>query len=407
MKIDLPLFFLFPLSFFLSFASFANDVKPYAEVAKGSKDSIILCIGTGWMKDSDKYKEQFRLVAQATSGDVEWALYDRPSGLKSEEVNALGKLPCEIYSYPALIYRDGEGRPIFQRENVPLVEFQKLGPLVVRTAKMRVDRDVALKSARAMPSGPRRAVATGYSDGELKAAALGKALSPLLDPVLSTYSERAIPAYQNSVKSIVAEMKAADPLDLDGWALKYSFNYFDFAKGQQGDKFEKVIEKPALLPNQKQMLYALVFKRELDKLDAEEPVGKAIKPLEDGIALDPRSTIAQGMRNMRDYYTRPVALKEMRWTKRDNRPRWQRAFLDASSVAKVGGIYKVTFKEAAGGTKFRKVRFRGGAEGEQLDFGGKSWRCRFPGEDKAVLELELKGSGWFDGHGDIVIEPDS
>lgn len=384
----------------------ANDVKPYAEAVKTGKDVLVLCVGTGWMEDCEKYKSAFRNAAQGFSGDVVWAFYDRPSDLTPEQANALGKLPCEVFGYPALVYRDGEGRPLFQREMIPLAALQKLGPVATKTLKLRNDRDIALKAARAMPK------------GAAKAAALGKALAPLLDPVIATYSERAIGAYQNSVKDIVKEIRAADPTDAEGWALKYSFCYMPIVEGQIcKDGYEENcrliaghLERPALLPIQRQMLYAMRFKVELDKANAEpedegdekqKPLTAALKALKDGIALDPKSTVAEAMRQTTDYYTKPVMLTDMRWLGKDNRPRWQKATLDCVSVAKVGGLYRVTFAAKAGGTRFRKVRFAGGPAGEDLS--GGVWRCRFPGEGKAVLEMELKGSGWFDGHGDIVV----
>ena len=382
----------------------ANDVKPYAEAVKTGKDVLVLCVGTGWMEDCEKYKAAFRTAAQGFSGDVVWALYDRPTGLSSEEANQLGKLPCEVFGYPALVYRDGAGRPLFQKEVIPLAALQKLGPLATKTLKLRNDRDLALKAARAMPA------------GAAKAAALGKALAPLLDPVLATYSERAIGAYQNSVKDVVREIRAADPSDADGWALRYSFCYMPIMEGQickNGYEenvrlIEDHLRRTALLPVQRQMLYAMRFKVELDRANAEtdetlaqKPLAAALKALKDGMALDPKSTVAEAMRQMSDYYTKPVTLTQMRWLGKDNRPRWQKAVLDCSSVVKVGGVYKVAFVAQAGGTQFRKVRFAGGPEGTGPN--GNAWRCRFPGEGKAVLEMEIKGSGWFDGHGDIVI----
>ena len=373
-------------------AASAQMVKPYSEAVKEKRDLIVLCVGSGWMKNADRYLSAFTAAANPAADDAVWCVYDRASGITKEEINALGRLPCEIYSYPALIYRDGDGRVVFQRENIRAKDLKDLASLVAETAAKVKARDRALEAARQL-------------SGREKAAALGKALSPLLDPVLSTYSERAMSAYQNSVNSIVNEIKAADPADTDGWALKYTFNYFDFAKGQRGSDFESYIAKSALLPVQKQFLYALMFKRELDKLKDGEPSEKAVWPLEKGIALAPSTPVAESLRNMRDYYVNPVRLENMRWLKRDNRPRWQKATLDASASVKEPGEYRVTFKEAQGGTDFRNVGFAGAEPGVKLDGRGKSWRCRFPGGEP-TLELEIRGSGWFDGHGDIEIAPD-
>lgn len=380
----------------MAFAGRANPVKSYAEAVKDGKDVMVLCVGSDWMLDADRYIAAFKTAAQGFSGDVTWALYDRRSGLDAEQVNALGKLPCEVYGYPCLIYRDSEGRPIFQQECIRLEALQKLAPLATRTLKLRNDRDIALKAARAMAKGP------------AKAEALGKALAPLLDPVLNTYSERAVGSYQSSVRGIVNEIREADPKDTDGWAAKYSFCYLPIAQEfgkhdylENADTVSMLLAKKALLPVQRQQLYALRFKLMLDKTPEDEKLDGALAALKEGIAVDPSSPMAASMRNIMSYYTNPVRLSGMRWIGKDNRPRWQKATLDCSSVVKVGGTYRVSFKAKAGGTRFRKVAFAGGPEGEERT--GGVWICRFPGEGKPVLEMEIRGSGWFDGNGDIVI----
>ena len=139
-----------------AFCGRANSVKPYAEALKDGKDMMILCVGSDWMPDADRYIAAFRTAAQGFSGDVTWALYDRRAGLGDEQAKALGKLPCEVYGYPCLIYRDSEGRPLFQQEAIRLEALQKLAPLATRTLKIRNDRDIALKAARAMAKGPAR-----------------------------------------------------------------------------------------------------------------------------------------------------------------------------------------------------------------------------------------------------------
>lgn len=378
-----------------AFCGRANPVKPYAEALKDGKDMMILCVGSDWMPDADRYIAAFRTAAQGFSGEVTWALYDRRAGLGDEQAKALGKLPCEVYGYPCLIYRDSEGRPLFQQEAIRLEALQKLAPLATRTLKIRNDRDIALKAARAMAKGP------------AKAEALGKALAPILDPVLGSYSERAVGAYQDSVRSVVKEIREADPADTDGWAAKYSFCYLPLAESfgkhdavENLDAVSVLLTKKALLPVQRQQLYSLRFSLLLGQTEEDEKIDGALAALKEGIAVDPTSPMAASMRNVMAYYTNPVRLSGMRWLGKDNRPRWQKAILDCSGVVKVGGTYRVSFRPRAGGTRFRKVAFAGGAVGEER---GGDWICRFPGEGKAVLEMEIKGSGWFDGNGDIVV----
>ena len=383
----------------LAFGGRANPVKPYAEAVKDGRDVLVLCVGSDWMLDAERYIAAFKTAAQGFSGEVTWALYDRRAGLDDEQANALGKLPCEFFGYPCLIYRDGEGRPLFQQEDIPLEALVKLGSLATRTLKLRIDRDTALKAARALPKGP------------AKAEALGKALAPILDPVLNAYSERAVGSYQGSVKGIVNEIREADPRDTDGWAAKYSFCYLpilqDFGKrgaAENADTLTQLLAKKALLPVQRQQLHCLRFKLLLDKTPEDEKLDAAFEALKEGIAIDPASPMAASMRNVIAYYANPVRLTDMRWIGKDNRPRWQKAVLDCSGVVKGGGTYRVAFKSKAGGTRFRNVAFARNPAGE--DRGRGEWTCRFSGEGKPVLEMEIRGSGWFDGNGDIVITRD-
>lgn len=379
-----------------AFCGWTNPVKPYAEAIKDGKDVMVLCVGSGWMLNADRYIAAFTAAAQEYSGEVTWALYDRKSGLKEEQVNALGKLPCEVYGYPCLIYRDCEGRPLFQQECIRLESVQKLSSLATKTFKLRTERDAALKTAREMEKGP------------AKAAALGKALAPILDPVLNTYSERAVGAYQGSVKKIVNEIREADPKDKDGWAMKYSFCYLpilqEFNKRDASEneaELARLLAKKALLPVQRQQLYCIRFKMLMDQTPEEESLEKALAVLKEGIAIEPSSPMAASMRNIIAYYTDPVRLSDMRWIGKDNRPRWQKAVLDCSRVVKVGGKYRVTFKEKAGGTSFRNVSFARSPAG--VERGKGVWSCEFSGEGKPILQMELRGSGWFAGNGDIVI----
>ncbi len=376
----------------------AAEVQPYAEALKTGKPVLVLCVGQGWMPRYEAVVAAYQEAAKAYDGEMQIALYDRPAGLSQEEINALGKLPCEFFGYPCLIIRDAEGRPVFQREGVPVSTVKKAAAYAKKYEKLCAARDAALKAAREMPV------------GLPKAEALGQALSPILDPVIATYSERAIAAYQNSVRGIVNEIKKADPNDTDGWAMKYTFCYMPIQEGtinkKPYDENEKMIQdylnKKALLPIQRQMVYAMRFKNELLRAGGEGDLTPAIKALDDGIALAPKTTIAEAMRNMKNYYQSPVKLSGMKWSGRDNRPRWHKAILNCSSQVKESGQYRVTFEKKAGNTSFRKVRFMGCADGK--DLGRGAWSCNFTGEGKPILEMELRGHGWFEGRGEIHIQ---
>lgn len=386
----------------LAVACRAANVKTYADALSSGKekDIMILCVGSGWMADCDKIKSAFAAAARGYSGDAVFAVYDRPAGLTREERNALGWLPCSVYGYPAAIYRDAHGVPLFVRESITEAGVAKLGEIAAKLSKMRRERDKALDAAREM------------RPGREKAAALGKALSPLMDPVVGGYSERILQDVHRALAPMVEEIKAADPSDEDGWAMKYSFTYLPIVESKilEGDASEIEdmtsgwLEKPALLPVQKQMIHAMRFKARLDAAGQEGDLGPALAALDAGIALDPNTTMAEAMRNMKAYYTGPVKLSGMKWLSRDNRPRLQKAVLDCSGSLNGPGTYIVEFRPRAPGTEIRNVHFRGCPAGDFI--GGDAWRCKFMLKAEPVLELELRGTGWFPGHGDIAVRRD-
>ncbi len=379
-------------------AGAASKVTDYAKAVDCGKDAVVLCVGSGWMKDCEKYKTVFGTLAARTPGDFVFALYDRPSGLSEEQVKALGKLPVEFFGYPCLIYIDNAGRPIAQYEGISLEALAKIGGKLGEHAKMCATRDAAIKNARTA------------KDPRTKAKLIGRALAPWLDPIIDTYSERAIGSYQAAAKPFVKEMREADPADPEGWAEKYEFCYAPImektiCKGGEAAaraEIERLLGKSAFRPIQRQFVYGMLFKVELDQVrDDEAPLDRAIRALRTGIDIAPRTTLAQAMRNLLAYYTEPVRLRDMRWTSRDNRPRWQAAECDCSRDVHDSGRYLVEFHALTDGTQIRKVSFEGGKIGTQKP-GTQTWACDFPG-GRPILKFELKGSGWFSGTGEIRI----
>lgn len=81
-----------------AFCGRANPVKPYAEALKDGKDMMILCVGSDWMPDADRYIAAFRTAAQGFSGEVTWALYDRRAGLGDEQAKARLSASCRARS---------------------------------------------------------------------------------------------------------------------------------------------------------------------------------------------------------------------------------------------------------------------------------------------------------------------
>lgn len=400
-------------------ALLAVTVMTYADaINRNGRDTFVLCTGSDWLREHEECEKEFRYAAQKYSGSCGWAIYDRKDGLSKDEANALGKLPCEIYGYPAIIYRDSEGKPFMQLEAVTPAMLRTINESMLKWEAIRVRRDEALAKARNMPPGRGRA------------EALGRALGEWLDPLIDSYSHRSLGAYQRAVKDIVEDIRKNDPGDSMGYAEKYSFWFFDnmkntvLANAQNGEYkktaefLKEKLEKPAFTPYQRQAFRIMEFRNWIHQYDSikdekseEKKAAKrrAMEALDLCVSESPKSTLSNAAKNMKRYYCEPVRLSKMRWLKCDNRPYWATATLPVGEYVKKAGTYRITFKPDAGGTSFRNCALlnAGGATLGQDKGEGNNYTVTIgePGPG-AILQVELRGSGWFDGHGEIKVELD-
>ena len=382
----------------------AASVINYSEaIAKKDTDTFVLLTGSDWMRGHAACVKAFTEAAETYDGPASWAIYDRKDGMSNDEVKALGQLPCDVYGYPAVIYRDGNGKVVMQLENVTSKMLANIAKTMKRWEGIRQRRDEALAKARALP------------DGIAKAEALGKAVAEWLDPILSKYSRRAITKYQEAVRPVVNEIRKNDPQDTLGYAHKYDFWYFGPMKNTILENCKKklftsnevyiatMLAKKAYLPEQRQAFRIMAFR----SADWEGDKAKAMAALDACIAEDPKSNLANAARNTKKYYNDPVKLTMMRWLPDDNRPYWAESFLKLKDQLAKPGTYKIEFKHKAGRTNFRNLRIV--LDGKEVAVDNRETTEFKVTLDQsaanAVLKVEAKGNGWFDGRGDIIITP--
>ena len=389
-------------------ASAAETVKTYQHAVQEAKrsrvDHVIFCMGSGWMKQADLFRTAYERTVSANPGHgMIWSLYDLRLDLDEAGRKALGTLPMEIYGYPAWIFTDADGRILGVAENITLGDLASL-PLTVKSlALKRKKRDIALAKAEAV-------------DGVERARLIGLALVETVDPLIEKFPFRTHSMILKSYADLVKTMREADPEDRSGNVFKYTFNYLPILEGtilknNAAKAFDKnnayLREKlaiPVLTPKQRQQLAIFRYTTAM----AAEDLAGAMRYLDEVIAIAPKSDFAEDCLRLKRYHTEPLQLPGLRWIPEDNRPRWTPFTVDVSSRIQGPGRYTLTFRHQEGKTLFRQPKLRAAnqviasAEGEKLVYTLTVDRLP-PG--RVLLTAELKGTGWFAGRGEIVIEP--
>lgn len=378
-----------------------TDFASARELAKSSgKDLVVLCVGSGWLPETERLRAAFEKAAEAAEGgNAVFAVYDDAAGLSGEERKKLGALPVAVWAYPAIVYADSEGRPIDRRERVSGKTVAGAKNFAETLGKRRAARDAFWKKAEA---------ATGRERAEL----IGKGL----DAVLGDFPGKKMRDFAGKYRAAIDEMKRADADDASGYHFKYTFWYLPFMenvilKNCAAKNFaanyayaDEKLKIPVLTTEQRQQLIIGKYRTAM----AEGRLDVATTFLDEAAALDPNSELGKGCARQKAYYTEPVRLDSLAWAERDTRPYWARTSADVSEKIGGAGTYSVEFRHRRGRTLFRDVRVVSGgkrlgeANGEKRAFEIRVEGA--PGRGRVFLEFEMRGTGWFDGCGEIVIE---
>ena len=388
-------------------ASAAETVKTYQHAVQEAKrsraDHVIFCMGSGWMKQADLFRTAYERTVSANPGHgMIWSLYDLRADLNAEGRKALGTLPMEIYGYPAWIFTDADGRILGVAENISLNDLASL-PLTVKSlALKRKKRDIALTKAES-------------AEGVERARLIGQALVETVDPLIEKFPFRTHSMILKSYADLTKKMLEADPEDRSGNVFKYTFNYLPILEGtilknNAAKAFDKnyayLREKlaiPVLTPKQRQQLSIFRYTTAM----ASDDLKGAMRYLDETVAIAPKSDFAEDCRRLKRYHTEPLSLPALRWIPSDNRPRWTPFTVDVSSRIQGTGRYTLTFRHQEGKTLFRQPKLSAAnqviasADGEKTAYTLTVDRLP-PG--RVLLTGELKGTGWFAGRGEIVIE---
>ena len=384
------------LSCFCPLMALAQQALPYKEAKTKAQEEkkplVILCTGSDWLplaKDIDKAFKALQEKSASSKDLVIWAIYDEKEKATPEELKDPTP-PIGVWNYPALEIVDDQNRPLAFEEGLSASQISQALPFIEKALQTQKKRDDAWTEAQKVK-------------GEKAAELIAKGLDAM--------PEKIARQYKNEIESL----KKEDPEDKKGYHLKYTFGFLGFMEGEVNKslseqtgaeamkRIDEKLKKPALTASQKQALWAGKFR--IAKEMKELPTG--IEYLKKLIDVDPKTPYANGARNLIAYYTQPVKIDGMSWTGRDNRPQWTSTSFNVASAVKSAGTYKIEFKHKSGHTRFKNPALKAGNRVlSQLtdDKESREFTISLPsGAPRAILEVQMMGTGWFDGAGDVII----
>lgn len=369
-----------------------HDYPAALEAAKASgKDILVLVDGPGWAPDSAEVRKVFTSAgARSRFGDrVVWSLIEQhDTGEAPEKKGKPVEPEVNPWNLPALLVIDPAGRVGAVAEGIRAKTAATILSRVPSLLEARRKRDDLWTRARA---------ASGAARAQLFGAGLD--LMPI---------DRAMER-----KDIAAEIRKADPKDTTGYGLKYTFDGNAFhekevnalIRDKKYDELKKVMDgylaNSRLLPRQRQVILAGYFQM----YRAREDLKGALETLRRIASIDSRGDMGVGAQRYRRYLVDPVVIEGLSWAPYDNRPEWLPMVFDVSDLVKTAGEYEVEFAHRAGHTRFGKVALlSGGSEIGSDENKGEKRKVRVKvtaPRGKVELRVLSRGTGWFDGEGDL------
>lgn len=381
----------------------------FAQVLKhakeANKDMVVFCDGSNWCRSAAAAGAAVSTpAARALLGDaVLWARHDQPE-LTSAEVKAMPKDAGKkdagaapdfiVWNIPALLLVDPRGFTFAAIEGINGDNATAVLVKIKDQLAKRGQRDALWDQA-------------GKTEGAAKAQLLGRGLDLMPE---NTAAQR---------KDIIDALKKADPEDVSGYVFKYTFSPSGFHEGtvmkMLGEKnpqgvialVDKHLANPRLTPFQRQTLTAAKAQayRSLDQID------KAVEEWKKIVALAPGSDMAIGAENYLRAHTVPVRLAGPKWNSWDNPPVWLPMVVDVTSLIPADGKYAIEFKHARGHTRFGEITLTQGDTVLARDDNPKESAklvlavAGLQASGKVELSVKARGTGWFDGCGEIIISP--
>lgn len=374
------------------------DYPAALAAAKASgKDILVLADGPGWAPDSGRVRAALASdAARRSLGDrVLWGVFEYESAGAPDAGKPAKKKGAEPevapWNLPALLVVDPEGRVGAMAEGL---RHDSVGGVLSRVPALldaRKRRDDLWAKARAA-AGPERAKLLGA----------GLDLMPL---------DRAVER-----KDIIDDIRKSDAKDSSGYLLKYTFDASAYHEGRV-DKLiaekkvgellagiDRDLANPRLTVRQKQVLLTGKFQA----LRGTDRLAPALDVLRRIVAMDPRNDMGRGAANYLKLLTEPVRLDGREWTGRDNRAVWLPMVADVSDSVKAPGVYEVEFRHKSGHTRFAKTAFVCAGKEIAVEANPKeSRKVRLTVEKAPAGPVELRadsrGTGWFEGAGEIVV----
>ena len=392
----LPVAF-FPVALVAAVEPVFLDYPAALEQAKATGSDILLFQdGSDWASESAALNAALASpVARARLGRrVIWARLDNPDLGEPGKDSKVPVPDVTPWNLPALQLIAPDGRTQVVAEGLTAAKVPGVLAAIPGALDARVRRDALRAKAES-------------ASGVEKARLLGAFLDSL---PLSLAQGR---------KDIREAIRKADPKDESGYTFKYdfdavgasSFHEHKIGKLLREKKYDEALAEAnerlkgrALSTNQRQIIMAARFQ----VYRAQEDMAKVDSELKAMVAVDPKSDMGRGAAAYLRDHTLPVKLNGLAWRPDQNTPVWLPFVADVSKLVTAPGTYEIEFKHRSGHTRFRKVSLLSGRKEVAAEANPKEQRkvrLRVASLPRGPLELwaEARGTGWFDGAGDIVV----
>ncbi len=381
---------------FQSSAALPLYTEAVPKAAETKRYMIVIWNGSDWSAQGREVARGVETLSKAQNVPAIWCEWDEREKITKEEKESnffnKNKPPAVVWNIPAIVVLTPDNKLVYKIEGVKPAQLKAILERIPAMIEKQNKAEQFWKQAEA-------------AQGEQAAMLYGQGLALLPD-----YAAK-------DRKDILDKVKKADPDDKAGVLFRTNFHHQPYmeqvnkmADEKKYDEAEKLVtDKLAVKGLTKQQIQQLMAARfSLAKRKDDQP--EMLKQLEAIAKIDPKSELGRGAANYYAYLTKPVMMKGNKFGEAEMRPYFLPIVMDASPYVKSPGKYKIECRFKRGNCDFRNPRFMSGSRviadtpADIKDKNSREFTIDIPSSPgKLQLVLDIRGHGWFDAMGEIII----
>ncbi len=378
------------------------DLKPFSSAIetgkKEQKNIVVVWNGSDWSNRAPEVVKAFDKHAQSSKEKVVWAEFDDKGTLTeaNQEYDKKNRPPIGVWNIPAIQVYTPDRQLLYTADGVTAKSLSSALSAIPKVLKVHEESQKLFQKA---------------AETKDKKKAL-----ELYDEGLSMFPRD----IAKTRRDILDKIRQLDPEDLNGLVMKHSNSQLGFIEKvndlvfnkKTPDEAKKYIERclktPGLTKEERQKIMVGYFSIARGANDK----AAALKALQDIHKVAPKTDTGQGALNYYNYLAKPVVMKDNKLTGYYLRPDFQPLILNVSDKVKSPGTYKIICQVSRGGGDFRNAKLVSGKRvlaelpADQKDKNMRNFTLTIADHNvprNVSLVMEIKGYGWFDLEGEIVI----